>query len=216
MIKVYSEHGPDFIPERATKKSAGFDIRTPRDIILKPGTETIVDTGLVIDGSEYPHSLFYMLVPRSSAGIKHDIELKNTVGIIDQDYCGPQDTLKVALMMRQPKAKFVGTYSSRIGRAYPFKDGPRRADMAQYSGTKFDTEGFEYFDHSSGKWFTMHDVFELPDPTVNWKENRVVYEKGERFCQMIIMKHFGDFGLKEVGIDEVGENRYGLGSTGNG
>lgn len=87
--------------EQATEGSVGYDLYTPEPIHLKPGQGCMVDTGIAIHSLAYSEPIFPFMVLRSSAGCDHNLTLKNTVGIIDPDYCGPDDTLKAALFRRQ-------------------------------------------------------------------------------------------------------------------
>ena len=80
------------IPERKTKKSAGYDIEAAEDVIIpvfKPGMKpTLVKTGLkaYCQDDEY-----YMLLNKSSGPFKRGLVLANSVGIIDADYYGNED-----------------------------------------------------------------------------------------------------------------------------
>lgn len=76
------------IPSRATKGSAGYDIHSPVDVILKPGESAIVPTGLK---ASMGNGVVMMIYPRSSMGFKYGMTLANTVGIIDSDYYGNVD-----------------------------------------------------------------------------------------------------------------------------
>lgn len=71
-------------PKRATIGSAGYDIYTPIDILLKPGESIKIPTGLkcrINDG------WFMGIFPRSGHGFKYGLRIANTIGIIDSDYC---------------------------------------------------------------------------------------------------------------------------------
>lgn len=71
------------MPCRATKGSAGYDFYCPIDITLKPGEIAKIPTGIrckINDG--YVLEIY----PRSSLGFKYQMNLLNTVGIIDSDY----------------------------------------------------------------------------------------------------------------------------------
>lgn len=71
------------LPKRSTKKSAGYDVFAPFDIILKPNEDIKIPTGLRVymqDGE------FLAIVPRSGLGFKYYTRLANTLGIIDSDY----------------------------------------------------------------------------------------------------------------------------------
>ena len=68
------------IPKRGTKKAAGYDFFTPIDIIIKPGEDIKIPTG--IRSYMYPNEVL-IIVPRSGLGFKYYTRLSNTLGIID-------------------------------------------------------------------------------------------------------------------------------------
>ena len=84
LLKINDDSYKDIrIPCRATKGSAGYDFYSPIDICLKPGDIVKIPTGIrckIDDG--YVLELY----PRSSLGFKYQMNLLNTVGIIDSDY----------------------------------------------------------------------------------------------------------------------------------
>ena len=71
------------IPKRSTKESAGYDIFSPVDIILKPNEEVKIPTGLKVH-MQQGEVLF--VLPRSGLGFKYYTRLANTIGVIDSDY----------------------------------------------------------------------------------------------------------------------------------
>ena len=72
------------LPRRATSGSAGYDFVSPADIILGPGEECRIPTGIRV---RIKTGYVLMLFPRSSLGFKYRLQLNNTAGIIDSDYC---------------------------------------------------------------------------------------------------------------------------------
>lgn len=74
-------------PEYKTKYSAGMDIYSSNknDIIIKSGEIAKIETGLYI---EIPEGFFAAIYPRSSTGVKRQLMLANSTGIIDSDYRG--------------------------------------------------------------------------------------------------------------------------------
>ncbi len=74
---------PVEIPVRATKGSAGYDIKTPVDIDLEPGESLTVETGLRCRIDE---GWVLLIMPKSGLGFKYRLQLDNTVGVIDSDY----------------------------------------------------------------------------------------------------------------------------------
>ena len=71
------------LPVRATKGSAGHDIKTPIGIVVKPQQQVIIPTGLRCEMSD---DYVMFIAPRSSMGIKNHMFLSNTIGVIDSDY----------------------------------------------------------------------------------------------------------------------------------
>ncbi|MBR6816116.1 MAG: deoxyuridine 5'-triphosphate nucleotidohydrolase [Clostridia bacterium] len=71
------------LPQRATTGSAGYDFYAPMDIVLKPGEELTVPTGI---RAKMQEGWVLMCCPRSGLGFKFRMQLNNTVGIIDSDY----------------------------------------------------------------------------------------------------------------------------------
>ena len=72
------------LPQRATKFSAGYDIFALEDTIIPPRQTVKVPTGIrvILDDDK-----FLAIYPRSGLGFKYKMQLYNTTGIIDADYC---------------------------------------------------------------------------------------------------------------------------------
>ena len=71
------------LPERSTIKSAGYDIRSMEDGIIKPGEYKRFKTGLKV-AMEDDEVLY--IYSRSSLGYKHGVTMVNSVGVIDADF----------------------------------------------------------------------------------------------------------------------------------
>lgn len=71
------------LPKRSTKESAGYDIFSPVDILLKPNEEIKIPTGLKVHMQKGEVLLIF---PRSGLGFKYYTRLANTIGVIDSDY----------------------------------------------------------------------------------------------------------------------------------
>lgn len=77
---------PNFqLPTKGTDAAGGYDIYMP-EAGKYHGTEA-VKLGLGFKAA-VPEGYVAMIVPRSSTGFKHGVEVNNTVGIIDSDYRG--------------------------------------------------------------------------------------------------------------------------------
>ena len=90
MVKI-SFHG--VIPTRATKYSAGYDLRSPGDIVIPAGATVGVDTGTYVS---MPVDLCALVCSRSGLALR-GLAVANAPGIIDADY---GDTIKVLLHNR--------------------------------------------------------------------------------------------------------------------
>lgn len=73
------------MPQRSTELSGGYDIFLPDNVVIKDEVPTPIALGF---GMEIPENHVALLLPRSSAGIKHGVTLTNTCGVIDADYRG--------------------------------------------------------------------------------------------------------------------------------
>jgi len=87
---------PDIpLPQYQTAGSVAFDIASAVDIKIAPHDIQLIPTGLII---ATPPGFMLMLSPRSSLPLKKGLTMPNGPGIIDQDYCGPQDEIKVQII----------------------------------------------------------------------------------------------------------------------
>ncbi len=94
-VGIYRLPGnPDLpLPARATRGSAGYDVRSSEeDFWLEPGEIRAAGTGLAL---ELPPGLECQIRPRSGLALRHGVTLPNAPGTIDSDYRGE---LKVILM----------------------------------------------------------------------------------------------------------------------
>ena len=71
------------LPKRSTKKSAGYDIKSLEDGVIKPGEAMTFKTGLKVCMND--DECLYIL-SRSSQGYKYNVCLMNSVGLIDSDF----------------------------------------------------------------------------------------------------------------------------------
>ena len=83
------------LPEPATGGAAGFDLAAAADIEIPPRSIRLVGTGLVI---AVPDGHFLGIFARSSTPLKRGLMVANGVGIIDSDYCGPADEIKIQVL----------------------------------------------------------------------------------------------------------------------
>ncbi len=78
------------LPVYQTQKSVGFDLLTREDTVVKAKEVGLIPCNIIV---EIPSDYFLMLVSRSSTPRKRGLFSPHGVGIIDQDYCGPEDEI---------------------------------------------------------------------------------------------------------------------------
>ncbi len=82
-------------PTYATAGSVGFDVWTAQAADIEPGAIALVGTGLVI---ATPPGWALLVCLRSSTPRRFGVMQPHGIGVIDQDYCGPEDELRLQLL----------------------------------------------------------------------------------------------------------------------
>jgi dUTP pyrophosphatase len=77
------EYNSIVLPIRATKFSSGYDICTPRRIIISKGESVKVPTGIRVF---MENDEVFMMHIRSSIGSKFGVRVSNCTGVVDSDY----------------------------------------------------------------------------------------------------------------------------------
>jgi dUTP pyrophosphatase len=80
------------LPRYESGGAAGFDLASSVDLTVQPGEVTLVPTGLVI---EVPAGHFLAVFARSSTPLKRGLMVANGVGVVDSDYCGARDEIRI-------------------------------------------------------------------------------------------------------------------------
>jgi len=75
------------IPTRSTSGSGAFDLSMPEAGTISAASYNGTLINLKI-ASEIPPDYVGLILPRSGVGVKHGLELVNTMGVIDSDYRG--------------------------------------------------------------------------------------------------------------------------------
>lgn len=83
------------LPSYQTAGAAGFDLAASAEVTIAPGAIVLIPTGLVV---EVPQGHFLGIFARSSTPLKKGLIVANGVGVLDSDYCGPTDELKIQVM----------------------------------------------------------------------------------------------------------------------
>src|SRR5215213_8013086 len=83
------------LPEYQTAGAAGFDLAASADVEVPPHAIALVPTGLVI---RVPAGHFLGIFARSSTPLRRGLMIANGVGVIDEDYCGAADEVKIQVL----------------------------------------------------------------------------------------------------------------------
>ncbi len=94
-VRITRIHPRAVLPQYETSGAAGFDLAAVADVTVEPGQVALVPTGLVVT---VPDGMFLGIFARSSTPVKRGLMVANGVGVIDPDYRGATDEVKIALM----------------------------------------------------------------------------------------------------------------------
>jgi len=83
------------LPSYQTTGAAGFDLASRADMTIQPGEVALVPTGLV---AEIPAGYFLGIFARSSTPMRRGLVVANGVGIVDSDYSGGEDEIKIEVL----------------------------------------------------------------------------------------------------------------------
>ena len=83
------------LPHYQSAGAAAFDLAAAEDVTIQPGEVALVPTGLVV---QVPAGMFLAIFARSSTPLKRGLMVANGVGVVDPDYSGPADEVKVAVL----------------------------------------------------------------------------------------------------------------------
>ena len=112
-VKVTRTNPSVPLPVYSTPGAAAFDLAAAETVDIPPGQIRLVGTGLVVG---VPDGHFLAILARSSTPLKRGLVVANGVGVIDSDYCGPDDEVKVQVLNVTPGTVTV-TQGDRIAQA---------------------------------------------------------------------------------------------------
>ena len=93
------------LPAYQTSGAAAFDLAAAETVTIQPGEVVLVPTGLVV---EVPSGMFLAIFARSSTPLKRGLMVANGVGVVDPDYSGPEDEVKIAVLNFRDTAATIG------------------------------------------------------------------------------------------------------------
>lgn len=80
------------LPVYETGGSVGFDILARENVMIESGTIELVPGNIIV---EVPEGYMLAVASRSSTPRKRGLTPPHGFGIIDHDYCGPEDEIKI-------------------------------------------------------------------------------------------------------------------------
>lgn len=83
------------LPQYETDGSFGFDFLARQDTTIEPGQIGLVPSNVIV---KCPAGLALLVLPRSSTYRKTGLVFPHSIGLIDQDYCGPEDEVLIQLV----------------------------------------------------------------------------------------------------------------------
>lgn len=83
------------LPVYETDGSVGFDILAREDFIIEPRAIGLIPANIIV---EVPVGYMLIVASRSSTPKKKGLMPPHGFGIIDHDYCGPEDEIKIQVM----------------------------------------------------------------------------------------------------------------------
>ncbi len=91
-VRIHKLRDDVEIPKFETEGSVGFDLASADDVEIQPREIKLISTGFVI---EVPKGYALILASRSSTPKKKGLKMPHGIGVIDQDYCGKDDEIKI-------------------------------------------------------------------------------------------------------------------------
>lgn len=96
------------LPKRQTKGSAGYDFVTPVRIMLEPGQQAVIPSGIRAVFSDEELETWHLEVfIRSSLAIKRGLNIINQVEIIDADYFKGENGGDILLALKNTNRKII-------------------------------------------------------------------------------------------------------------
>lgn len=80
------------LPTYETGGAVGFDLLAREETTIQPGEIALIPANVIV---ETPAGYAFIVASRSSTPKKKGLTMPHGVGVIDQDYCGPEDEVKI-------------------------------------------------------------------------------------------------------------------------
>jgi len=129
-------HDATPVPAYATPGSVGFDLCTAEAADIEPGAIELVGTGLVV---ATPPGWCLLICLRSSTPRRFGVLQPHGIGVVDEDYRGPEDELRLQLLNFTPAPVHIPA-ASRIAQGVFVRAG--RATWCDHDADDSSRGGF--------------------------------------------------------------------------
>ena len=113
------------LPIKGTKDSAGYDIHSFEDKVVKHNSRTLISTGVFLENM--PNDHYIRIAPRSGLSVKHSIDIG--AGVVDSDYRGE---LKIVVCNNHVDKDFTIHVGDRIAQLIITKFEPNTVMVGKY------------------------------------------------------------------------------------
>jgi dUTP pyrophosphatase len=93
------------LPVYETGGSVGFDILARVETVVEAGKIALIPGNIIV---EVPEGYMLTVASRSSTPLKKGLLTPHGIGIIDKDYCGPEDEIKIQVYNFSEKEVVIG------------------------------------------------------------------------------------------------------------
>jgi dUTP pyrophosphatase len=94
-VDIFKNHPDAILPVYASPGACAFDLSPIEDATIAPGEIVRMRTGLIIRA---PEGYTLLIAARSSLPRKYGLCVPQGFGIVDNDFCGPEDELLIQLL----------------------------------------------------------------------------------------------------------------------
>ena len=94
-VDIFKRHPDAVLPVYASSGACAFDLSPIEDAIIQPGEISRLRTGLVFC---VPNGYTLLIAARSSLPRRYGLCIPQGFGIVDNDFCGPEDELLLQLL----------------------------------------------------------------------------------------------------------------------
>lgn len=123
------------MPSYQTDGSVGFDLCVREDVTVPPKDITLLPMNVIV---EVPPGCMMLLALRSSTPRNYGLMMPHGIGVIDSDYCGPEDEIMLQVVNVRDEAVDIEK-GTRLAQGIVFWVG--RRDIVEVEDMTQETRG---------------------------------------------------------------------------